>query len=223
MNTKRAVDLLFSLTFIILTSPITLPVIIILKFTGEKKIFYKQKRVGLNNHFFYIWKFASMLENSPNIGTGSLTLRDDPRVTKFGHYLRKTKINEFPQMLNVVIGDMSIVGPRPQMEVDFNAYPKEIRNKIYSIKPGITSIGSIVFRDEEAILSKYDIKDISKVYEKKIAPYKGLLEIWYRNNMSLKVDMIIVFVTIITIFNPNNNLIYKIFSDLPRNIQNENE
>ena len=115
---------------------------------------YLQERVGLNNKKFKIYKFATMVKNSPNMGTGSLTLRNDPRVLPFGKFLRKSKINEFPQIFNVFKGEMSIVGPRPQMEVDFLVYPKTIRDSIYKCKPGITGIGSIIFRDEEKYISE---------------------------------------------------------------------
>ena len=90
--------------------------------TGEHKVFYSQTRVGYKNQNFKILKFATMLSNSANMGSGSLTLKNDPRVLPFGSFLRKTKINELPQILNIIIGDLSIVGPRPQMQVDFEKY-----------------------------------------------------------------------------------------------------
>ncbi|MBK7636813.1 MAG: sugar transferase [Saprospiraceae bacterium] len=127
---------------------------IALKMTGEGEVFYFQKRIGKNSKYFDIWKFATMLKNSPNMGTGMITVRNDPRLTPLGRFLRKTKINELPQIINVIKGDMSIVGPRPTVEKHANAYGDEIRDKIYSIKPGITGIGSILFRDEEAFLSR---------------------------------------------------------------------
>ncbi len=101
-------------------------------------MFYQQKRVGQHRKLFGIWKFATMLKDSPNLGTGSLTVRNDPRVTPIGKYLRATKINELPQLLNVVVGEMSFVGPRPQMLVDFDVYPHEVREVITNVPPGIT-------------------------------------------------------------------------------------
>ena len=114
---KRIIDILIATIALILLSPLLIPSIFILWFTGEHEVFYFQKRVGYKNRLFNIWKFATMMKNSPNIGTGEITLRNDPRVTKFGRLLRITKINELPQIFNVFTGDMSIVGPRPLMDV----------------------------------------------------------------------------------------------------------
>ena len=148
------------------------------------------------------------------MGTGSLTLRNDPRVTPVGRWLRKTKINELPQIFNVLKGDMSIVGPRPQMEVDFKAFPEPIQQVIYNVKPGITGIGSIVFRDEEKIISESELPP-REVYERIIAPYKGELEIWYQKHLSLYTDLMIIFLTAWVILFPKSQLYYKIFRDLP--------
>ena len=153
---KRLIDLFISIIALILLTPLFLIVSIILKLTGEGEVFYLQERLGFHNKKFNIIKFATMIKNSPNIGTGSLTLRNDPRVLPFGKFLRKSKINELPQIFNVIIGNMSIVGPRPQMQVDFDKFPTAKRNEIYKSKPGITGIGSIIFRDEEKWISKHD-------------------------------------------------------------------
>jgi len=115
--------------------------------------------------------------NSLKMGTGFITLRNDPRVTPVGKFLRITKLNELPQLLNVVKGDMSLVGPRPLVDKTFNAYPEAIRFKVYDSKPGITGIGSVVFRDEESMISASKLPP-HEFYEKVIAPYKGALEIW---------------------------------------------
>lgn len=155
-----------------------------------------------------------MLKNSPNMGTGSLTLRNDPRVTPIGRFLRKTKINELPQVFNVLKGDMSLVGPRPQMEVDFKAFPDAIQEVIYNVKPGITGIGSIIFRDEEKIISESSLPP-REVYEKVIAPYKGALELWYQKHLSLYTDVMIIFLTAWVIVFPKSQLHYTIFKDLP--------
>jgi lipopolysaccharide/colanic/teichoic acid biosynthesis glycosyltransferase len=159
-----------------------------------------------------------MLKNSPNMGTGSITLRNDPRVTPMGGFLRKTKLNELPQVLNVLKGDMSIVGPRPLVDKTFNAYPEHIRSQVYQSKPGITGIGSIVFRDEEALISKATLPP-HEFYEKVIAPYKGALELWYNRKKSFGVDLMIIFLTGWVILFPKSQLMYKVFKDLPeRNI-----
>ena len=132
---KRVIDLFIATVAFLLLSPLFLIIIIILKFTGEGEVFYLQKRIGFLNKKFNIIKFATMVKNSPNIGSGSLTLRDDPRVLPFGRFLRKSKINELPQIFNVIIGNMSIVGPRPQMQIDFDKFPVDKRNKIYNSQP----------------------------------------------------------------------------------------
>ena len=183
--------------------------------TGEGYVFYFQKRIGFKNQYFDIWKFATMLKNSPNMGTGSLTLRNDPRVTPVGKYLRKSKVNELPQLINVLLGSMSVVGPRPQMEIDFKSYSKDIQKVIYNVRPGITGIGSIIFRDEERIISESDLPP-REIYEKLIAPYKGALEIWYQKNISFYTDLMIILLTIWVILFPESDLHFKIFKDLPK-------
>jgi lipopolysaccharide/colanic/teichoic acid biosynthesis glycosyltransferase len=153
-----------------------------------------------------------MLKNSPNIGTGEITLRNDPRVTSVGKWLRITKINELPQIINVFKGDMSIVGPRPLMEVSFKLYPPEVQEKIYNSPPGMTGIGSLIFRDEEKIVS--DAEDPKAMYAK-IYPYKGALELWYQQHASLYTDFMIIFLTAWSILFPKNQLVNKVFKNLP--------
>ena len=211
---KRLIDLFISIFALLLLSPLFLIVIIILRFTGEGEVFYFQERLGFLNKKFNIIKFATMLKNSPNMGSGSLTLRGDPRVLPFGNFLRKSKINELPQIFNVIIGNMSIVGPRPQMQVDFDKFPVDIRNEIYKSQPGITGIGSIIFRDEEKWISDFD-GDKHKFYKDKIAPYKAEVEIWYYQNQSVLIDLKLVFLTAWVIFFPNSNVVYKMFESLP--------
>jgi len=211
---KRIIDLILAFIALILLSPILIPVVIGLLVTGEHYIFYFQKRVGYKNKRFQIWKFATMLKASPELGTGSLTVRNDPRVLPMGKFLRKTKINELPQIINVLIGNMSIVGPRPQMEVDFYKFADHIQSMIYNAKPGITGIGSIVFRDEEKLISDA-IGDKHEYYKQHIAPYKGELEIWYLHHLFFYTDSILIFLTAWVILFPESNLVYKIFRDLP--------
>jgi lipopolysaccharide/colanic/teichoic acid biosynthesis glycosyltransferase len=210
---KRVFDIVTATIALLLLSPILIPSCIILLFTGEREVFYKQKRVGYKNKFFNIWKFATMLKNSPSIGTGEITLRNDPRVTSFGKLLRITKVNELPQIINVFKGDMSIVGPRPLMDVSVKLYPEKIRNKIYNCKPGMTGIGSLIFRDEEKMIS--DAADPKAMYAT-IYPYKGALEMWYQKHASLYTDIMIIFLTAWSIIFPKNNLVNKIFKDLPQ-------
>lgn len=158
-----------------------------------------------------------MLSNSPNMGTGSLTLKNDSRVLPFGFFLRKTKINELPQILNVLIGDLSIVGPRPQMQVDFEKYSDEVQQKIYNVRPGLTGIGSIVFRDEESLISLASENENSHdFYKRVIAPYKGELEMWYQKNRSLYLDFQLIFITAWAILVPETRIYEQWFKDLPK-------
>lgn len=211
---KRGFDFIFSLIVLIILLPFMLPLIIALKCTGEGEIFYYQKRIGLRNKYFNMIKFATMLKNSPNMLTGSITVRNDPRLTPLGKFLRKSKLNELPQILNVLKGDMSMVGPRPLVDATFNAYPDLMKDKIYQSKPGITGIGSVVFRDEESLISNAKMPP-HHFYNTYIAPYKGELEIWYNQHKSFKTDCIIFFTTIWVVAFPDSNIVYKLFKDLP--------
>ena len=146
---QRVFDIIFSGLALIVLSPLMLPLIFLLKITGEGEIFFLQSRVGHGGKHFQLYKFATMLKNSPNMGTGTVTVHNDPRILPIGGFLRKTKINELPQLLNVLRGDMSLIGPRPQTLRCFNAFPEFLQSTIVSVKPGLSGIGSLYFRDEE--------------------------------------------------------------------------
>lgn len=212
---KRIMDIIIALVALIILSPLFLIIMILLSLTGEKEVFYMQKRIGFENSTFGIYKFVTMMRDSLNIGTGAITLRNDPRVTTIGKYLRMTKLNELPQILNVITGNMSIVGPRPLVESTFNAYPEDVRREIYKSKPGITGVGSIIFRDEEKLISESGM-DPAEFYQKVIAPYKGEVEIWYNRNKSIMTDLKLIFITAWVILFPNSNIIYKWFKTLPK-------
>lgn len=212
---KRLFDILVSGIAFIVLLPFMIPIVIILLLTGEHYVFYLQKRIGYKRRYFNIIKFATMLKDSPNLGTGLITVRKDPRLLPIGGFLRMTKINELPQILNVLKGDMSIVGPRPLVDKTFNAYPAEVQEKIYDSKPGITGIGSIVFRDEEELLTNTTM-DRAEYYNTVIAPYKGELEMWYNKHKSLSTDFWIIFLTAWAIISPSTQLHYKVFKDLPK-------
>ena len=210
--TKRIIDILLALIALVILSPLFIICIIILLLTGEHEVFFLQKRMGYKNAIFGIWKFATMLKNSPNMGTGEITLRNDPRVTPFGRFLRISKLNELPQVINVLKGDMSLVGPRPLMKVSFEQYPVEVQQVIYNCKPGMSGIGSLIFRDEEKIIS--DAEDPRAMYAN-IYEYKGALELWYQKHASLYTDFMIIFLTVWSILFPQNRLVYKVFKDIP--------
>ena len=213
---KRLLDLVLSLVSLIILLPVFIPIIIILKFTAEGEVFYFQERIGINNSRFQIWKFATMLKNSMDMGSGSITLQNDFRVTKIGKFLRKTKINELPQIINILKGDISLVGPRPLVDKTFSAYNEDVQSKIYNVKPGLTGIGSIIFRDEESIISAVTDEDPHDFYKRVIAPYKGELEMWYQDHRSLYLDFQLIFMTAFVILVPTTRLYEKWFKDLPK-------
>lgn len=185
---------------IVILLPIFIPIIIILRFTGEKKVLYFQERVGFKRKTFRIIKFATMLQDSPNIGAGAITLSNDPRVLPFGRFLRKTKINELPQLINILCGDMSLVGPRPLMLKQFTFYDEASQVIISKMRPGLTGIGSIIFRNEEKYFIKSENPDL--IYQLKIAPAKAIVEKWYFQNKGTSLYFKLIFLTILAVFFP---------------------
>lgn len=211
---KRFFDILFSLVAIILLLPVFIPIIILLLLTGEHEVFFRQERVGYKNKIFRIWKFATMLKNSPNMGHGDVTVRKDPRITAVGRFLRQSKINELPQVINILTGDMSFVGPRPLMKVGFDRYADDMKAKVYNVPPGLTGIGSIVFRDEELIITQSSLPP-HECYRDVILPYKGALEVWYQQHQGFYTDFMILFLTAWYVVFPKSKLVYKVFPSLP--------
>jgi len=210
---QRFFDIVLSGFGLLLLAPLFLPLVLILRFTGEGEIFYTQRRVGLGGQYFNILKFATMLKNSPNIGAGTLTMQNDPRVLPIGGFLRKTKINELPQLFNVFFGNMSIVGPRPLVPEGEGHYNVEVSRLLRSVLPGLTGIGSLVLRDEESYYShRSDARDF---YRQIISPYKGSLEVWYVENKSIWLNVKIMVVTALTILVPSVNAV-KYFAKLPQ-------
>lgn len=212
---KRFFDIVFSLIAIIILLPFFIPIIILLLLTGEHEVFFRQERVGYKNKIFRIWKFATMLKNSPNMGHGDVTVRKDPRITGVGRFLRQSKLNELPQVINILTGDMSFVGPRPLMKVGFDRYSDEMKSKVYNTQPGLTGIGSIVFRDEELIITQSKLPP-HECYRDVILPYKGALEVWYQQHQSFYTDFMIMFLTAWYVLFPKSNLVYKVFPSLPK-------
>jgi lipopolysaccharide/colanic/teichoic acid biosynthesis glycosyltransferase len=209
----RFFDIFFSSIAIIIIFPFMIPIMIILKLTGEHDIFYTQIRVGKHGKPFRVLKFATMLRDSPNLPGGLITAPDDPRLLPLGKFLRKTKINELPQLINILIGQMSVVGYRPFAEQHYNLYSDEVKAHINSIKPGLTGIGSLVFRNEEEIL--HAVSDRDYFHDKIITPYKGLLECWYAKNQTIKNYFFLIFCTFFAVFNVKENLWKKLFIGLP--------
>ena len=201
---KRIFDITLSAGLIMVLLPLFLPLAMLLRLTGEGNVFYRQKRIGAGQQPFEILKFATMLENSPTIGTGDITLRNDPRVLPVGRVLRKTKINELPQLWNVLVGDMSIVGPRPLTPNHFKHYNDTDRKNIAVVTPGITGLSALVFRDEEKILS--DRADPVAFYRDELVPIKASLETWYAKHASFRLDLLIVLLTAYAILRPGSRL-----------------
>ena len=210
---KRGMDVVLSGVALLVLSPLLIPIALALKCSGEHYIFYFQERIGYQNKKFKMIKFATMLLNSPNLAGGLHTTRKDPRVLPLGGFLRKSKINELPQLINIFKGDMSIVGPRPLVDKTFDPYPEHVKQVIYNVRPGLTGVGSIVFRDEEDILSKSGMP-VSECYAKVIAPYKGELELWYQKHLSFATDMKLIFLTAWVIVFPKSELFLRPLSGL---------
>lgn len=211
---QRILDIVFSSLALLILLPLLVPVAIALRLTGEGEVFFIQERIGLDGKIFGLIKFATMLKNSPNIGTGTVTLKDDPRVLPFGRWLRRTKINELPQLINILTGDMSIIGPRPQTRRCFEAFPLRSRQQIVKVRPGLSGIGSIVFRDEEELMNSS--VDPDAFYDRIVMPYKGELEEWYVANRGLKVYLACIFATGWVVLFPSLAIVWRLFPDLPR-------
>ena len=211
---QRLFDLVISGLSILVLSPLLLPIILLLRITGEGEVFFSQDRMGKGGSLFSLHKFATMLKDSPNIGSGTLTVQNDPRILPLGNFLRKTKINELPQLFNVFKGDMSIVGPRPQSSRNFSAFSAGVQKNIMLVSPGLTGLGSIFFSDEEAMLSSAVNHD--EFYDSVIMPYKGQLETWYVNHATILIDLKIIYVTALKIIFPKLRLnLSKFFDGMP--------
>jgi lipopolysaccharide/colanic/teichoic acid biosynthesis glycosyltransferase len=190
---QRFFDIIFTLVALIILVPLFISIMLLLRFTGEGEIFFEQNRIGENGNSFRLIKFATMVKNSPHIGTGTVTVKDDPRVLPVGRFLRSTKINELPQLLNILRGDMSIIGPRPQTERCFKAFPPQCQKEIMKVRPGLSGVGSIIFRNEEEMMK--DRNDPNLFYDRIIMPFKGSLECWYVEKQSLKLYFQLIFLT----------------------------
>ena len=211
---QRILDVIFAGLGMLFLSPLLLPIAFILKATGEGEVFYIQTRIGKNGSLFGLLKFATMLKNSPNIGAGEITINNDPRVLPIGKFLRKSKINELPQLWNILIGNMSLVGPRPMVPNTYANYPEEAQEILNTVRPGLTGIGSIIFRDEERLLSER--VDPIKFYRESITPYKSALEIWFVQNNSLWLYVKVIFVTAWVVIFPASKIANIAFCGFPR-------
>jgi lipopolysaccharide/colanic/teichoic acid biosynthesis glycosyltransferase len=210
---QRFCDIIFSFLALAILSPLLLAVSTLLRLTGEGEIIFSQQRVGRGGKLFKVHKFATMLKNSPNMGPGTVTLHKDPRILPLGGILRKTKINELPQLINILTGDMSLIGPRPQTQRCFDAFSESTKERVTQVRPGLSGIGSIIFRNEELMMQRHS--DPDGLYDKSIMPYKGALEEWYIENQSTKTYFLLLLSTILVVLIPKANQVLFMFEGLP--------
>jgi lipopolysaccharide/colanic/teichoic acid biosynthesis glycosyltransferase len=192
--TKRLFDLFFSLIAIMFLLPIVIIVAVIIKIQSSGSIFYKGIRTGKHGKLFFMYKFRTMFVGQEKTG-GDTTALNDPRITRVGAFLRKYKIDEIPQFINVIKGEMSIVGPRPELPYYTDKYTEEERI-ILSVKPGITDFSSVELRYLDKLVGT---QDVDKVFEEKILPLKNKLRIKYVKVQSFMTDIFIIFNTLLAI------------------------
>jgi len=193
---KRAFDIIASAIGLILLSPLFALIAIGIKNDSKGPIYFRAKRVGRNGKLFKMLKFRTMYETPDSCNGPPLTSNNDDRVTPYGQWLRRTKLNELPQLWNVLIGDMSLVGPRPE-DLDFvNKWPDQVREKVLSVRPGMTSPASIIYRDEEKQLDGINFLDD---YLKNIMPDKMRLDLLYVDTYSFAADLDVIFMTLIAV------------------------
>ena len=196
---KRLFDVFVSVITVMALLPIFIIVSFFIKITSPGKVLYRGVRAGKNKVNFEIYKFRTMVENAENIG-GHSTSINDTRLTKIGRFLRKYKIDELPQFVNVIKGDMSLVGPRPQVLYYTNKYKGEEKS-ILSVRPGITDLASLYFSDMDKVLGGGNVE---KKYETEIEPVKNLLRLRYVNEHSFLLDMRILIETAFSIIGVKN-------------------
>ncbi len=188
---KRFIDILFSIMALILLLPFFILFAILIKIDSAGPVFYSQMRVGKNNRDFKLWKFRSMRKSKSN--QSLITIGNDERITKAGRYLRNYKLDELPQLFNIIKGDMSIVGPRPEVRKYVSMYSSE-QFRVLSVKPGLTDYASLEYFNESEILEKYD--DPEKAYVEIIMPAKLELNLKYIDNKKTGKDLAIITKTI---------------------------
>jgi len=188
---KRLFDFFGSLCGLIVLLPFLLLIALCIKFDSKGPVFFRQLRVGLNGNLFRIHKFRTMMVNSES--SGSLTVGNDTRITKSGQFLRKSKLDELPQLLDVVLGKMSLVGPRPEVKEFIDEYPEKVRKEVLSVRPGITDLASIEMIDENEIIARYD--NPRQAYIEIILPIKQKYYVDYVQSQSLWLDIKIIFMT----------------------------
>jgi lipopolysaccharide/colanic/teichoic acid biosynthesis glycosyltransferase len=186
---KRLFDILFSAGTLIVLLPLLLAVALWIKLDSPGPVFFRQVRVGRGGRLFNIYKFRSMRVDAQTHGP-QITVGDDARITRSGALIRKYKIDEFPQFVNVLFGDMSLVGPRPEVPRYVGLYPPEVRDLVLSVRPGITDLASIAYRDESELLGRS--ADPERTYIEKLLPAKLALCERYVRERSFLGDLAII-------------------------------
>ncbi len=202
-GSKRLLDVFLSGLAMCILPPIYVVVSVLLRFAGEGNALFRQRRVGLGGRKFTLLKFTTMAKGSA--AAGDITYGDDPRVLPVGRGLSALKIDELPQLWNTFVGEMSLVGPRPLTPRAFHCYSHRVQEIVKSMKPGVTGVGSLVFRNEDRILAEAP-GDPKEYYDKVIIPLKGQLETWYFAHRSLYVDLLILACTLVAVPWPRSRL-----------------
>lgn len=209
----RCFDFIFALAALLVLSPLLVLVALILRFSGEGEVLYHQVRIGKGGCEFHLHKFATMKKNSPAMGAGELTLPHDPRVLPVGRFLRKTKLNELPQLWNIIVGDISLIGPRPQTRRYYECFRPEYRVWIDRIRPGLSGVGSILLRDEESLLAR--VHDPMAFDDLVITPYKGEVEHWFAMNQSVALYFELILTTMLVVILPSAGLHQRLLRRVP--------
>jgi lipopolysaccharide/colanic/teichoic acid biosynthesis glycosyltransferase len=194
---KRCIDILLSSVSLVILSPVLLIVALIIKKYDGGSVFYAPLRVGLYKKYFRMYKFRTMVANADKIG-GPTTSARDPRITPIGHFLRRFKLDELPQLINVFRGEMSLVGPRPEVTSEVEHHDPKW-DVIFSVRPGITDLASIEFRNEGEIVANSGIEDPHEAYKQLIQPRKLELQREYALNHSLWLDIKILGKTLLAV------------------------
>ena len=195
-GSKRVIDVLLSGVAMCLLPPLYVVVSVLLRLAGEGNVLFRHRRVGKGGAEFTLLKFTTMASGSAV--AGDITYGDDPRVLPVGKWLSALKIDELPQLWNTFRGEMALVGPRPLTARAFNCYSPRVQEIVKSMRPGVTGVGSLVFRNEDRILAQVS-GDPKEYYDKVIIPLKGQLETWYFEHRSLHVDLLILACTLIAV------------------------
>jgi lipopolysaccharide/colanic/teichoic acid biosynthesis glycosyltransferase len=190
---KRVLDVLGPTVGLLILSPFLLGIAVAIKLDSPGPTFFRQQRIGRGGRPFRIFKFRSMVADAPQLGA-ALTVRADSRITRVGTFLRRTKLDELPQLINVLTGDMSLVGPRPEVPEFMNLYTPEQRAIIVSVRPGMTDYASILFRDESLLLDGQD--DSVEIYQHEIMPIKFAYYERYSRDVGLLNDLRIIAATV---------------------------